>query len=1204
MSQPNPPIITSPHGGLDFTTNRTEVTFGGTVDLTGVAEVLVNGSSAGVSYVVDSGVWTADVQIAEGVNNLTFTAISDDITPIESLGTSVEVTFADDVGLVITRPTGITEDVLKSAVKVQWVGNPEPQVIGYNVYGSLTAGGGDTGYQKLNSLLISTVVEVRTDVVPVSSTISQVGDLRTTVTVDQIETQNVYELVVDSFDGSPLSLGQTLHLVVTAVAYDPSVSTEAESSYSEEIAITPLILTESRVEAPSRTQQQIATDYATLVRQAQPNLDIKPGTPTNDVHIQPPATEEEKLYFLIDFLSRAQSFVELVAIDDPNGDDVSDDVDEVPYKRALKAALSTDSNTITQNYIDMAFTRLAHNTGTERGTALPASNEYLFFTYATPNTDVSIPAGSLVSAPGNAEQGVVSAQYFTTVSVNVPVALISSYYNYTTERYEFPSFIQASVAGADGNRGVGEINVVTSGPNITLQGENPEVLSNGTDAETNASLALRSILAFRGVDTGTRDGYRKVAMGIPSVQSVGVVGAGCPDMQRDFDCFVRQHRGCKVDVYIQGETPLDHSDSVSFSYYRQEANVLTIVDATDFIFEVDIATDQLSVSSGNPLFEVTFVRNVTQAVSYDVDKIRFNGAQFTMDTTNPVNTGLVASDVVQANFRWRDGDKIVLSTQPVTSVTTVAGESSGPLVAGTNYNFDKSADPLLLGHSTRSDDGVVIQFSGGEQVSGEQHTLNGDIPSLLVNPDIATSTIVVTDLAGEIIYVEGSDYELDTYQCVLFEDETHQVSTLTTAFLNYDTVIRSSVEVRAGATPILVTEGVDYSIVEQGLTLGIKRLAGGSLTEGETVYVTYRIEIPVLLTTVARIEGATPASSIADGETVAVNYQKGVPRGRPILVEEEEKVLVGTEFVELSRKGVIEGTVVVIDPLSASPNTYLEGVDYALEMGTDDTATRIRRLDSGSIVDGSTVSITYRANENFTVSYTGNDLVRVVQDAIEVTRHVTADVLVKEYLKTDVDLVITVVPLRGVNRLNLISNIRTAISRHFNSLELGSGVFQADIIKVIEEVTGVDHTVVPFLRMTRSAGSVVLREEHSNPQWTLYASNISDAYRSLSGTLVFATTAGGGSPYLPRGVYEDDSPMRLVEDIGEVEDAFGRAYIASDGSIVVSPSDGDPFAHTYSVTYQVGMEMGVKDIRMTSLEGADLGEVSISLSDPEVRGVC
>ncbi|MDP2727264.1 MAG: hypothetical protein Q8P59_06940, partial [Dehalococcoidia bacterium] len=258
---------------------------------------------------------------------------------------------------------------------------------------------------------------------------------------------------------------------------------------------------------------------------------------------------------------------------------------------------------------------------------------------------------------------------------------------------------------------------------------------------------------------------------------------------------------------------------------------------------------------------------------------------------------------------------------------------------------------------------------------------------------------------------------------------------------------------------------------------------------------------------------------------------------------------------------------------------------------------------------GSTILVTYRVNEQLTITYAYNDLLRVVQDAVEVSRHATADVLVKMALITDVDLEITVVPLRGVNRVNLINNIRTAISRYFNSLDLGAGVFQADIIKVIEDVTGVDHTVVPFLKMARAEDSLVLREEHRSPVWTPYSSvppvipapgNVANTYKSAAGTLVFATTDGGGSQYLPHGVYEDEVPMFMVNDPDLVKGAYGRAYIAGDGRIIVSPVDGLPSNHTYTVTYQVGVETGVRDIRLTSLEYAGFGEISISLSDPEV----
>jgi len=137
------------------------VTFGGTVDLTGVSEVQVNGSSTGVSFTPGSGVFTADVALVDGANVFSFTALSDEATPMVSSPTTVNVTFSEELGLIVTNPTGILEDVLRDAVRVKWVENPETQVVGYNVYGSLTPGGGDEGYQKLNTLFFPCGIKKR-----------------------------------------------------------------------------------------------------------------------------------------------------------------------------------------------------------------------------------------------------------------------------------------------------------------------------------------------------------------------------------------------------------------------------------------------------------------------------------------------------------------------------------------------------------------------------------------------------------------------------------------------------------------------------------------------------------------------------------------------------------------------------------------------------------------------------------------------------------------------------------------------------------------------------------------------------------------------------------------------------------------------------------------------------------------------------------
>ena len=100
----------------------------------------------------------------------------------------------------------------------------------------------------------------------------------------------------------------------------------------------------------------------------------------------------------------------------------------------------------------------------------------------------------------------------------------------------------------------------------------------------------------------------------------------------------------------------------------------------------------------------------------------------------------------------------------------------------------------------------------------------------------------------------------------------------------------------------------------------------------------------------------------------------------------------------------------------------------------------------------------------------------MVQQEIDLKKHVTADVLCKKAISVPLDIEATVVFVRGRNSTSVDSALRTNIGNFFSKLRLGDPVRQSDIVRVIENTEGVSYVVVPFVKMVRQQGSQVVRE--------------------------------------------------------------------------------------------------------------------------------
>lgn len=367
------PVIVDPFAGVNFTTNVEVQTFRGTSD-TGTIQVFVNGSAFGVTFTILTGEWSYETApLTDGPNTFKVKgwdgiSFSPEITQI------IEYAPSETILATIAPPTAISFRAFKDAIDIlveqSLSTSPAFIPVGYNFYYSQTGG---TGFIKLNTLPIRTPSEViknildRTEeVIPDQTMISyeQLGGtfVKRATLVTEVY-QEIGRFIYRHDTTSSIQLNPTIpaYYFITALYYDEDLNIEIESVPSEELVAQAISIDTTIRSLPRRTRTDVASDYINYVFETDPTIDLSPGSIVREIYIEPFANEVEKLLFLIDFYSRAQSFITLVQVDDADGDGISDPVASSEYKQRLKIAMGFVSDDEVQRVIDEAFSKLSGN---------------------------------------------------------------------------------------------------------------------------------------------------------------------------------------------------------------------------------------------------------------------------------------------------------------------------------------------------------------------------------------------------------------------------------------------------------------------------------------------------------------------------------------------------------------------------------------------------------------------------------------------------------------------------------------------------------------------------------------------------------------------------------------------------------------------------------------------------------------------------
>lgn len=342
--------------------------------------------------------------------------------------------------------------------------------------------------------------------------------------------------------------------------------------------------------------------------------------------------------------------------------------------------------------------------------------------------------------------------------------------------------------------------------------------------------------------------------------------------------------------------------------------------------------------------------------------------------------------------------------------------------------------------------------------------------------------------------------------------------------------------------------------------------------------------------------------STISSDGIRIKFANDLPLTEFQTITDEPHVMISGVEEELNFLGVDPQSVIITN--QDKTTTYVRDADYTLTSGTDVTKTSVKIIDTGLIDSGQTVLVSYVALENFIITYTTNSLLTDVQTKIDKMKHACADAIAKNAIQNAVDFQFTVIPVAGITNTEKVSSkIQTAVANFIAQVGVGVSVTQSDIINTIKSVSDVDYVVVPFTRMVKADGSFIVRDNVGSPTFQIYNQGVSVSYITSIPVLTYKTIDKGGPENLFRGVFENNLPLVLQDDPLLVSGGPGRAYIQSDGKIIVSTKDGNlPDTKNYQIAYYVYGETGSKDINVASLEYLRVGTFIITYDTPRSIG--
>lgn len=327
-----------------------------------------------------------------------------------------------------------------------------------------------------------------------------------------------------------------------------------------------------------------------------------------------------------------------------------------------------------------------------------------------------------------------------------------------------------------------------------------------------------------------------------------------------------------------------------------------------------------------------------------------------------------------------------------------------------------------------------------------------------------------------------------------------------------------------------------------------------------------------------------------------------------ITIEGEQHSIRSNQPAKINFKGVVLNSIVVRSSTDTSI-VYKKGIDYNVSFGNQTDYSYITLVRNGMIRSGDVILVDYEASPNLFITYTYNSLVPQVQSKIDTMKHACADTIAKEAVENFIDLSFNVerdlsiaVSSTGAitdDEKRLRSRIQTAIYNAVAGLKMGATLTQSYLLKTVLSVSGVKSVSTPFTMMMKRSDSFIPLDDVGHVSFEIFqkaGSSGSVSYRTIDPVLTYSTSENGGPDNMFRAVYEDMQELELVSEASLVSKARGRAYIQSDGRIIVSTKDGKPpQSKYYNVAYYVSYPVGttyVEDIAACPIEYLNVDSLS------------
>jgi hypothetical protein len=341
------------------------------------------------------------------------------------------------------------------------------------------------------------------------------------------------------------------------------------------------------------------------------------------------------------------------------------------------------------------------------------------------------------------------------------------------------------------------------------------------------------------------------------------------------------------------------------------------------------------------------------------------------------------------------------------------------------------------------------------------------------------------------------------------------------------------------------------------------------------------------------------SSISADSVKFFFNVNDAIPEF--VQITDESHVMLLDTPARLVLKGVDQSSIVV----ASGSTVFINNVDYTISAGSESVYTYLNLTSTSKIRHGDVVLVSYKASENFNVTYIHNGLVQNAQVSINKMKHACADSIVKEAVQNFVDISFRVVKKTGIDSNLIKARLQTAVANYISGLKMGDTFTQGALISVVQSVEGVKEIKLPLIRMMKRNSSFIPLDDLGILTFEVYQKTSSSgiaSYRTVNPVLSYSTSNGGGDSNLFRGVYENNIVLTMADTAGDVAKNRGMSYIQADGRIIVSTTDGQaPQTKHYKASYYTYYPADVNpvgDLMTSTIEYLDVD--SLSMKDIDV----